>query len=299
MEKEVDLSHVVNLEKYSREFSNLGYDYVFSRVDSDMTSSNLDKGPIRVKGMTIILCLKGNIEVEVNLTEYTISPNTLMVVGHDSIFQVKTVDYANLDAYVLVISPSFLRDINIDTSVLQTIKFTPNVVPIINLTDKELDLTTKYLDLIHSNTSDNQEPIYVKNISRCILAALVYQFMQFGKDRSPNRASAPSQSRRTNYVKQFIRLVHENYRKERSVAFYAEQLYISPKYLSMLVKEASGKSAAEWIDEYVILEAKNLLRFSGLNVQQVAFTLNFSNQSSFGKYFKHLTGMSPTEFQRS
>ncbi len=298
MEKDVDLSHVVNLEKYSREFSNLGCDYVFSRLCPGMSQEQLGKGPGRVKGMAIVLCLKGSIEIEVNLNNYTIEPNMLIVMGHDSMFTVKNVDFQNLDAYLLVISPNFLRDINIDTSVLQTIKFTPNVVPVMSLTATELDLTTKYLDLIHSNTSGNGEPLYVRNISRCIMAALVYQFMQFGRDRA-QEPDQPAQSRRSNYVKRFISLVHENYRQERSVAFYAERLFISPKYLSMLVKEASGKSAAEWIDEYVILEAKNLLRFSGMNIQQVAFSLHFSNQSSFGKYFKHLTGMSPTEFQRS
>ncbi len=96
-----------------------------------------------------------------------------------------------------------------------------------------------------------------------------------------------------------MRLVRKHFRYERTVGFYADKLCISPKYLSLVVKEATNRSAAQIIDEYVILEAKNLLRFSGKNVQQVAYELNFPNQSSFGKYFKHLTGMSPTEFQNS
>ncbi len=83
------------------------------------------------------------------------------------------------------------------------------------------------------------------------------------------------------------------------MAFYADKLFISPKYLSLIIKEALGRSAAEVIDDYVILEAKNMLRFSGKNIQQVSYELNFPNQSSFGKYFKHLVGMSPSEYQRS
>ena len=77
------------------------------------------------------------------------------------------------------------------------------------------------------------------------------------------------------YVHEFGRLVHKYFRKERSVAFYADKLFISPKYLSLLVKEATGRSAANWIDEYVIMEAKNMLRFSGRNIQQVTYDLNF------------------------
>lgn len=106
-------------------------------------------------------------------------------------------------------------------------------------------------------------------------------------------------SRRVLYTHEFVRLVRKYFRMEHSVRFYANKLCISPKYLSLVVKETSGRTAAEIIDEYLLLEAKNLLRFSGKNIQQVAYELNFSNQSSFGKYFKHLTGLSPSEFQNS
>lgn len=96
-----------------------------------------------------------------------------------------------------------------------------------------------------------------------------------------------------------MNLVQLHHTHERSIAFYADKLFISPKYLSHIIKEATGRSAAAWIDEFVILEAKNMLRFSNKNIQQVAYALNFNTQSSFGKYFKHITGMSPTEYQKS
>ena len=96
-----------------------------------------------------------------------------------------------------------------------------------------------------------------------------------------------------------MRLIHENYARERSLNFYADIMCISPKYLSTIIKESTSRSAAEWIDEYVMLDAKNMLRFSGMNIQQVAYALNFRNQSAFGKYFKLLAGMSPSQFQKS
>jgi AraC-like DNA-binding protein len=80
------------------------------------------------------------------------------------------------------------------------------------------------------------------------------------------------------------------------VSFYAEEMNLTPNYLSGLMKTYSGKTASEWIDEYVIIEAKTLLKFSGFNIQQVAYKLNFPNQSTFGKYFKRLTGMSPKSY---
>ena len=88
-------------------------------------------------------------------------------------------------------------------------------------------------------------------------------------------------------------------RSERSVKFYADQLCLTPKHLSGVVKEVSGKTVGEWIDELVILEAKALLNSSSMNIQEIADRLNFANQSFFGKYFKHYTGMSPKEYRKS
>lgn len=143
--------------------------------------------------------------------------------------------------------------------------------------------------------------LYVKSIARNLVSALVYEMMEIAVkyDEPVNDENNRYKSRRIGYVHDFMQLVTRYHTKERSVGFYADKLYISPKYLSLIIKETTGKSAAQWIDEYVILEAKNMLRFSGKNIQQIAYDLNFTNQSSFGKFFKHLTGMSPTEFQHS
>ena len=73
---------------------------------------------------------------------------------------------------------------------------------------------------------------------------------------------------------------------------------ITPKYLSSIVKDVSGKNAGEWITEYVILEAKVLLKSSKMDVQGIAYKLNFPNQSFFGKYFKQKTGMTPGQYRK-
>lgn len=101
-------------------------------------------------------------------------------------------------------------------------------------------------------------------------------------------------------IRQFFQLIKTVIQsdKERNVSFYARQLNITPKYLSSVVKEVSGKTAAKWIDESVILEAKSLLKYSGMSIQEIAYHLNFSTQSFFGKYFKQHTGTSPSRYKR-
>ena len=107
----------------------------------------------------------------------------------------------------------------------------------------------------------------------------------------------PDRSRAKEYFTQFTQLLGQHYKHERSVGFYARQLCITPKYLTTLIKRISGKSASEWIDSFVILEAKTLLKYSDMSVQEIAYALNFPNQSFFGSYFKRNTGMSPSHYK--
>ena len=95
-----------------------------------------------------------------------------------------------------------------------------------------------------------------------------------------------------------MRLLSEAYIKELRVNYYAKELFLTPKHLSSVVKEVSGKTAGEWIDVFVIFEAKSLLKSSQKNIQEISDELNFANQSFFGKYFKHYTGMSPKEYRK-
>jgi AraC-like DNA-binding protein len=104
-------------------------------------------------------------------------------------------------------------------------------------------------------------------------------------------------SRQAFLVENFTTLVRENYRMQRETAFYADKLCLTPKYLSEVIKSASGKSVPEWIDDYVILEAKALLKSTNMTIQQISEELNFPSQSFFGKYFKRNTGMSPKAYR--
>lgn len=77
---------------------------------------------------------------------------------------------------------------------------------------------------------------------------------------------SPVHNRAEAYFREFTRLLGEHYRRERSVGFYARQLCITPKYLTTLIKHISGKSVSDWIDSYVTLEAKTLLKYSNMSV---------------------------------
>lgn len=97
----------------------------------------------------------------------------------------------------------------------------------------------------------------------------------------------------------FIGLVQKHFKEERFLKFYSDMLEITPKHLSRTMKNETGFTAVEWIERYVILEAKVLLKSTNLNIQQISDELNFPSQSFFGKYFKKKVGMSPKEFRNA
>ena len=104
-------------------------------------------------------------------------------------------------------------------------------------------------------------------------------------------------SREDEVLDKFFRLLTDYHAQERSVSFYADKLCLSPKYFSKLIKKASGRRATDWIDTYVILEAKSCLKNTGLSIKQIVSKLNFADQPSFTKYFKARTGLTPAQYR--
>ena len=97
----------------------------------------------------------------------------------------------------------------------------------------------------------------------------------------------------------FIKLVDEHCRHERRVGWYALQLGITPKYLSEAVRTVSKRTPNQWIDNYVTMELRVLLKNTTKNIKEIAEEMNFPNQSFMGKYFKDHVGISPTKYRKS
>ncbi len=97
----------------------------------------------------------------------------------------------------------------------------------------------------------------------------------------------------------FMDLLFVHHRRERSVAFYASKMCITSKYLTTVVKAASGKTSTEWIREETIKEIKRMLCHTQMPIKEIVYRLNFPNASFFGKYFKAQEGMSPKHYRET
>lgn len=300
VQRSVKFSDLISVKEFATDYSRMGKDYILTRFEGKSFPSPHTASPFRFDGLAILLAFGGIRKLTINTDRHNIPENAFVIISPESIVRVDDVESDAVSAYMLFLSSDFLESINIDTNVIgMNYTRAKDITPILAIEKDESVLLRKYLDLLHLNASCNEASPFTRSIGRNLVAALIYQLIEIGNRHVEPDNVEPARSRRVNYVHEFMRLVKKYYHTERSVGFYADKLFISPKYLSLIIKETTGRSAAQWIAEHVILEAKNMLRFSGKNIQQIAYDLNFTNQSSFGKYFKHMTGMSPSEFQKS
>ncbi len=290
------------LKRVSSDYSEIDNCCIFVHIESPLHfgENDIDRVQRRISDhMLFLVLVSGSMSINYNSEHYNLAGPVILCIPDGTMLQIESVDTNNLDLYLLIYQKSFAQEVNISHSFLAGSALVDYDSPVISLKDNELSLMLRYFKLIHAVMSDTYNIRINGQIVANLTASLFYQLLLLMFKRVETNSQVCSGQRRSNYVRQFLKLVHLHYMRERSVAFYASQLFISPKYLSLLVKEATGRSAVRWIDSFVILEAKNQLRYSGKNIQQVAYSLNFSNQSSFGKYFKHMTGMSPSEYQKN
>ncbi len=299
MERVLQFEDIAQIKSLSADYSQIDGKYLLARIIPGKRTMPAWNDPRKINGLFLMIIHQGCADVEVNFELYEAPSNSVIAVPPGAIMRMRARDSEEFDATMLFLAYDFLHEININPSAIALPDLREKRSSVYKLQENESVLLSRYFDLLHCNARDNNNPRINKNIASSLLAAAFYQIVQFLYNSIGSNVGGEQPSRRSNYVNDFIKLVHIYYSKERAVKFYADKLFISPKYLSLLVKEATGRSAANFIDEFVVLEAKNMLRFSGKNIQQIAYALNFSNQSSFGKYFKHLTGMSPTEYQKS
>jgi AraC family transcriptional activator of pobA len=142
---------------------------------------------------------------------------------------------------------------------------------------------------------EREEHPYRVEISRSLLTTLLYE-VQFIYEKQ-HLIIKGKQTRKQELNVLFQSLVFHHYKEHRNVQYYADALFVSPKHLTETIKEVTGRTAGEWIDDAVILEAKVLLRNHEKSIARVAEDIHFPDQSSFGKYFKKHAGMSPSDYR--
>ncbi len=264
---------------------------VYYEVDNTLNQS---EAPIRVLGLTIALCLDGEGEVMIGVKKYKFRKNSLMLLNPN-----QYVHSLNSDGRVRIMAIGccleMIEAIMPKISGLLPLIIHNPIESVSQLSDEHSEDIQEYMHLIEKKLKTGSSPLKRTKISN-IIQALMCEIVEnhyVSKD-----GIEKTRTRKEEIVSKFILEVLLNFRTERSVSFYADRLCVTPKHLSAVTKEITSHTAGELIDHYVIMEAKIMLSETPLTIQEISNKLNFANQSFFGKYFKHLTGFSPSEFKK-
>ena len=252
--------------------------------------------PSRLNALIIGVGTEGETSLTSNLQEFRLKKDSLFIFSPKHILQVQSNN--RFKAHLIVIAPDFLKRINIDTKRMTPLFLQFGSLPCMELTHAESQSLRSFISMVEQELKGS-ETDFSSEIIGGLIAATIYKvgdILTHYLTEHPE-VDSPIHNRAKEYFRQFTELLGEHYKHERSVGFYARQLCITPKYLTTLIKRISGKSVSEWIDNYVILEAKTLLKYSNMSVQEIAYYLNFPNQSFFGSYFKRNAGMSPSQYK--
>ena len=252
--------------------------------------------PSRLNALIIGVGTEGETSLTSNLQEFRLKKDSLFIFSPKHILQVQSNN--RFKAHLIVIARDFLKRINLDTKRMMPLFLQFGSLPCMELTHAESQSLRSFISMVEQELKGS-ETDFSSEIIGGLIAATIYKvgdILTHYLTEHPE-VDSPIHNRAEEYFRQFTELLGEHYKHERSVGFYARQLCITPKYLTTLIKRISGKSVSEWIDNYVILEAKTLLKYSNMSVQEIAYYLNFPNQSFFGSYFKRNAGMSPSQYK--
>ena len=251
--------------------------------------------PLRFRNLVIVFCESGELTFELNYTSYTLRENGFLIITPLDIltFERSSADYAST---VLVLpSEAFspiLKDINLLN--FKYIKHTP----VVYLQNEYLTLYKQVLSTLWHIKELVAEEEFDKIASLQISSLAVVQQDYYNKYVAPKDNGFEYIPRKKELFRNFIHELLESHQVSREVLFYANELGVSSGYLNEICNEVSGHSAKAIIDSAVTARLKYELSYTSKSVQELAEEYNFPSQSYFTRYYKRMTGLTPSEFRK-
>lgn len=167
--------------------------------------------------------------------------------------------------------------------------------PILRLTAQEMERLAQYYALLHTKLAGGRG-YYEKEIADALLQAMLYELGAILRRFEPGNLRAAYSSGESLFQR-FMGLLSSVYPRPRLVAWYAEELHVSPKYLSAVCRQVGGETASAIVNRYVLNDVKTLLRQPNKGIKEIAYELDFPDLSFFGRYVKKNLGVSPRQFR--
>ena len=250
--------------------------------------------PFKVDMSMVIIYDKGGAVFKIGMHKYSVKAPAVIIIMAGQTCEL--IDCSkDLQGRAIVMSDTFTDNLFVGKEGIYTHRLYSSMInnPLINL-DNDQKVFSEYYHLL-KNIVQSPDSEFKIDAVRHLTLAMFYGYSHMKHDMS---IYVKGTNRHNNIYAAFLDAVGECYKKEREVRFYAEKLCVTAKHLSQVVKEVSGRTASDIIEDYAITEIKALLLSTNMTIQQISDYLNFPSQSVFGKYFKRITGKSPKGYRK-
>lgn len=262
-------------------------------VVDEFRGINVDEA-VKLDGVFSILCLGGRLTLDIDGKTYSARQNDVVVCVPEMVVQNALMSPDFRFRCIFLSSEYAFEVLPVQAKGWSVRRFFEQN-PIITVSDKEAEVFYQYCELLKSKFAE-QDNANRDKIIDALLVAFVYDFGNALSRRMDLNTRTLSSAE--NILDRFVQLLTQAYPKPRSVAYYANELNITAKYLSVACKKTCGKTASKIIDAYVAKDIENLLKSSDKSVKEISNELEFPNTSFFGRYVKKNLGCTPNELRR-
>lgn len=251
--------------------------------------------PAKMRFTAIFLCLNGEARTRVSGNEYVIKANDVFMISLGNI-----AESINISNDFKAISVSIMPDSSLmkftysSTRFLRESLYEPSIL---SLTPEESRRMVSFFSTVKNIILYESDLFKREALEGASIMLASYLSARIANKNNKDIIQPVTKWRSNELLRRFLIEVSQNYTFERSVQFYAKRLFISPKYFAQMIYKESGKHAKDWIRDFVIKDAKTMLKSGNYTIQEVSETLHFANQSFFGKYFKEAVGCSPKAYK--
>ena len=250
-----------------------------------------DNEPFRIDMTMAIIYEQGSADLKINMRDYHIEAPAVLLVLNDQIYQ-SAGHSEDLRSKVILMSRSFSDSLFANSGEILPLKSSIMKNPVMKIENEE-NVFGQFFQLLQNIAASPRQEFKIES-ARHLTLSMFYGYSHLKHEVNEVKST---NSRQEEIFTKFTELLERHHKKEREIAFYADKMCMTSKHLSQVIKDYTGKTALGLIEEYVISEAKSMLLSTTMSIQQISDELNFPSQSVFGKYFKRVAGISPSEYR--
>ncbi len=247
----------------------------------------------RLECFAFAFCDKGYVKYKIDTIPQTVTAGNCIIVSAGQVIDDVKIS-EDYEGRVVFISQQYVQEVLTGMHGLSSIFLFSRLHPVFSMSRDEARNILSFYLLIRQKIGETGHRFRRDTVKALIQAFLYDAGNIFWKvfDNEEGKST-----RNEEIFMQFIGMVEKHFKSERRVTWYALQLHMTPKHLSETIKKVSRQTPGEWIDNYVMLELRVLLKNSTLSIKEISEKMHFPNQSFLGKYFKQHTGLSPKEYR--